>query len=98
MKDLEEIKKKLAALNKEIKEQYKAEVIALFGSYVRHEQKKKSDLDILVKFYEGTTLFELVGLAIFLEEKLGIKKVDVVPYDAVREEIRDRILKEAVYL
>jgi len=98
MKNLEEIKKKLDALNKEIKEQYKAEVIGIFGSYVQGKQKKKSDLDILVKFYEGATLFELVGLAIFLEEKLGIKKVDVVPYDAVREEIRDRILKEAVYL
>jgi len=98
MKELEGIKKKLGALNKEIKEQYKAEVIALFGSYVRREQKKKSDLDVLVKFYEGATLFELVGLTIFLEEKLGIKKVDVVPYDAVREEIRDRIFKEAVYL
>jgi predicted nucleotidyltransferase len=61
-------------------------------------KKKKSDLNILVKFYERATLFELVGLTIFLEEKLGIKKVDVVPYDAVREEIRDKIFKEVVYL
>jgi predicted nucleotidyltransferase len=95
---VKEIKKKLAVLNKEIKGQYKAEVIALFGYYVRHKQKKKSDLNILVKFYERATLFEFVGLTIFLEEKLGIKKVDVVPYDAVREEIRDKIFKEVVYL
>ncbi len=47
---------------------------------------------MLVKFYKGATLFELVGLSIFLEEELGVK-VDVVPYDAVREEIRKRVLK-----
>jgi len=98
MKRLEEIKKRLGSLNEEVRKQYKAEVIGIFGSYVQGKQKKKSDLDVLVKFYEGATLFELVGLTIFLEEKLGIKKVDVVPYDAVREEIRDRIFKEAVYL
>ena len=98
MKRIEEIIKRLNGLNKEIRKQYKAEVIGIFGSYVRGEQKRKSDLDVLVKFYEGATLFELVGLAIFLEEKLNIKKVDVVPYDAIREEIRDRILKETVYL
>jgi predicted nucleotidyltransferase len=98
MKRLEEIKKRLESLSEEVKKQYKAEVIGIFGSYVQGKQKKKSDLDVLVKFYEGATLFELVGLAIFLEEKLGIKKVDVVPYDAVREEIRDRIFKEVVYL
>ena len=98
MKRIDEITKRLNTLNKEIRKQYKAEVIGIFGSYVRGEQKKRSDLDVLVKFYEGATLFDLVGLTIFLEEKLGIKKVDVVPYDALREEIKDRVLKEAVYL
>jgi len=98
MKTVEEIKKTLESLNQEVRKKYKAEVIGIFGSYVQGKQKKKSDLDVLVKFHEGATLFELIGLSIFLEEKLGIKKVDVIPYDAVREEIRDRIFKEAVYL
>jgi len=75
MKRIEEIIKRLNGLNKEIRKQYKAEVIGIFGSYVRGEQKKKRDLDVLVKFYEGATLFDLVGLTIFLEEKLGIKKL-----------------------
>ncbi len=98
MKKLEEVKERLKSLDREVKERYKAEIIGIFGSYVHGRQSKKSDLDVLVKFYAGATLFDLVGLAIFLEEKLGIKKVDVVPYDAVREEIRDRIFKEMVYL
>jgi len=97
MKNLEEIRRKLEKLREIIKERYKAEVMGIFGSYVRGEQKEGSDLDLLVKFYKGATLFELVGLSIFLEEELGVK-VDVVPYDAVREEIRERVLKEAVYL
>jgi predicted nucleotidyltransferase len=89
---------KLKSLEGEIKEKYKAEIIGIFGSYARGEQKKKSDLDVLVKFYKGATLFEFVGLAIFLEEKLGIKKVDVVPYDTVREELKEYIFKETIYI
>ena len=97
MKDLGEIKRRLVELREIIKERYKAELIGIFGSYVHGEQKEGSDLDVLVRFYRGATLFELVGLSIFPEEELGVK-VDVVPYDAVREEIRERVLKEAVYL
>jgi hypothetical protein len=52
-------------------------------------------VDILVRFVEGATLFDFVGLADFLEEKLGVK-VDVVSDRAVREELRDEILKEVV--
>ena len=98
MKNLEEIKEKLRSLQEKIKREYKTEIIGIFGSYVRGEQKEESDIDVLVKFHKGATLFELVGLALFLEEVLGVNKVDVVPYDAVREEIRERVLKEAVYL
>ena len=81
----------------EVQRRYRAEILGIFGSYVRGEQREKSDLDVLVRFAPGATLFDLVGLADFLEERLGIR-VDVVPVDALREEIRDRILQGAVYL
>ncbi|MCD6489194.1 MAG: nucleotidyltransferase family protein [Thermodesulfobacterium sp.] len=97
IKNLEEIKEKLQKLRDLIKERYKAEVIGIFGSYVRGEQRKESDIDILVKFYRGATLFELVGLSLFLEEEIGIK-VDIVPYDAVRKEIKEKVLSEVVCL
>ncbi len=97
-KQLNEIIQDIKGLEKEIKERYKAEIIGIFGSYVRGEQKERSDLDVLVKFYKGATLFDFVGLALFLEEKLGIKKVDVVPYDVVRPELKERIFKEAVHI
>jgi len=46
---------------------------------------------------EEANLLHLVGLSLFLEEKLHLP-VDIVPYDSIREEIRDFILKEAIYL
>ncbi|MFN4132699.1 MAG: nucleotidyltransferase family protein [Caldimicrobium sp.] len=88
----------LRSLKEEIKEKYKAEIIGIFGSYVRGKQKKSSDLDVLVRFSKGATLIDFVGLALFLEKKLGIKEVDIVPEDAVRPELKDRISKEAIYI
>ncbi len=97
-KELEKIINTIKGLQEEIKSRYRAEVVGIFGSYIRGEQKKRSDLDVLVKFYDRATLIEFVGLAIFLEEKLKIKKVDVVPYDTVRPEIKEHIFKEAVFI
>ncbi|MFQ6055532.1 MAG: nucleotidyltransferase family protein [Methanosarcinales archaeon] len=56
--------------------EYKVKEIGIFGSYVKNKQKKRSDLDILVEFYEpvGLGCFELKD---FLENKLKIK-VDLV--------------------
>ena len=51
--------------------------------------------DVLVDFADDADLFDLVGLGLFLEEKLG-RKVDVVPRRALRKELRDRVLKEVV--
>ena len=90
-----EIIKILNSLKTEIKNNYKAEIIGIFGSYARGEQNKYSDVDILVRFYEGATLFDLVGLSDLLEDKLKIK-VDVVSERALRPELKDQILKEVV--
>ncbi|MEN6379404.1 MAG: nucleotidyltransferase family protein [Methanofastidiosum sp.] len=85
----------LNSLKSEIRGNYKAEIIGIFGSYARGEQNKYSDVDILVRFYEGATLFDLVGLSDFLEDELKIK-VDVVSERALRPELKDQILKEVV--
>ena len=95
MKSLEEIKSILKNLQEEIRKNYKAEVIGIFGSYARGEGKLESDIDVLVRFLEGATLFDFVGLSDFLEEKLGIK-VDVVSERAIRKELKEKILNEVV--
>ncbi len=90
-----EILKALSSLKADARQRFKAEIKGIFGSYVKGEQKEGSDLDVLVEFKEGANLIDLVGLALFLEEKLHMK-VDVVPESALREEIRDIVLKEKV--
>src|SRR3989344_6020398 len=43
----------------------------IFGSYARGEQKKNSDVDILVKTKKGLSLFDFAGIKIVAEEVLG---------------------------
>ncbi|GFP20896.1 uncharacterized protein HKBW3S43_01791 [Candidatus Hakubella thermalkaliphila] len=93
----EEIIKILKEVNNEVKQRYKARVKGIFGSFVRGEEGAKSDVDVLVEFEEGANLLHLVGLSLFLEEKLHLP-VDVVPHDSIREEIRKYVLREAIYL
>lgn len=92
-----EIRKRLENVKEFVRFKYKAEIIGLFGSYVRGEQNDDSDIDILVKFNEDATLLDFMGLSNFLEEKLGIR-VDIVSHDAIRSEIRDRIMDEVIYI
>ena len=87
----------LTALKKVVGKKYHAEIIGVFGSYARNEQKKESDVDILVTFSEGATLFDFAELAEFLEEQLHLK-IDLVSEQALREEIRYPILQEVVPL
>jgi len=69
---------------------------AIFGSYARGEQKKRSDIDILIKYKnDDKSYFDLVGLQIELEEILG-KKVDLADYGMIRPRMRSRILKDRV--
>lgn len=90
-----QISEMLGSLKAEARRRFKAEIRGIFGSYVRGEQEKGSDLDVLVEFDEDANLFHLVGLAEFLEEKLHLK-VDVIPESALRKEIKDSILREKV--
>lgn len=76
---------------------YKARIRGIFGSYARGEESGASDIDILVDFSEDADLFDFVGLALYLEERLH-RPVDVVPVDTIRSEVRSAILNEAIYL
>jgi predicted nucleotidyltransferase len=93
----EEILKILKSLKEEVRERYKVEIEGIFGSYARGEEKEISDIDILVDFQKGANLFDLVGLANFLEEKLKCK-VDVVSKRALREEIKPYVLEDLIQL
>ena len=66
---------------------------AIFGSYVRGEQRGDSDIDFLVDFPGGLTLFDVAELKYRLEDALG-KKVDLVGFDRIKPRLKPYILAE----
>jgi len=95
MKTLKEIKEILSTHKRELEDKYKIKEIKIFGSYVRNEQKKRSDVDILVDFYEVPDLFKFIEIEEYLANILGVQ-VDLVRKPVLRAELRDKILSEAV--
>ena len=66
----------------------------IFGSYARGEQKKNSDIDILILPPKGIG-FRFVGIQLELEEKLK-RKVDLVSYNGISPYLKKYILKDEI--
>lgn len=98
MKTFKEIKKILTKHKKELQERFKVQEIGIFGSFVSGEQRKRSDVDILVVFKENYETFDnYIELKFFLEDVLKMK-VDLVLKDAIKERIKEKILRTTVYV
>lgn len=99
MKTLDELKTELESLKPVLRKNFQVDTIGIFGSYSQGLQSKKSDLDILVTFLEPNDidLFDFIALKQFLSKKLG-KRVDLVQRDALKTRIKDKILKETIYV
>jgi predicted nucleotidyltransferase len=78
----------------ELRERFGVRGLLLFGSYLRGEQRKGSDLDVLVEFDRVPSLFEFIQLERYLSELLKIK-VDLVMKSALKPAIGRHILEEA---
>jgi hypothetical protein len=96
-KTLEEIKAILIPYKPSLVEKFKVTELGIFGSYVRGEQTKNSDVDILVEFSKVPTLFDLVEIEYSISDKLGLP-VDLVDKKSLKAAIRENILNETVYL
>ena len=94
---LKEVEKIINKHKPELEKKFKVREIGVFGSYVRGEQKKRSDIDILVAFKEPIGFFEFMDLEEFLKNLLGVK-VDLVSKKALKPIIGGYILKEVVYI
>ena len=97
VKSVEEVKSILEDHKSEVMQKYRVREIGIFGSFVRGEQKRGSDVDILVTFAGIPDVFRYMELEDYLRKLLG-KKVDLVRKEAIRPELKKRILKEAVYI
>jgi uncharacterized protein len=68
-------------------------MIGVFGSTVRGEAGKDSDIDLLVRFSKRKSLLAVVRLERELSEALG-RKVDLLTEGALSPYLRERILNE----
>ena len=85
--------KEIIREHKEILKEYRVKSVALFGSYVRNEQKEDSDIDFLVEFEEDT-YHNFINLIFSLEE-LFKKEVTVVSKEDLSPYIQPYVLREA---
>lgn len=70
---------------------------SLFGSVVRGDTHKNSDVDILVEVPRNKSLFDLMDIQFELEDVLK-KKVDLVEYSLIKPRLKPYILKEQVQI
>lgn len=80
-----------------ISSKYHADNVRLFGSVARGDERLDSDIDFLVDFQPGSTLFDQISLIEALSNKLG-RKVDVVSSRALNRHLAQKIQQEAVKL
>ena len=78
--------------HREILRKYKAKRIGLFGSYVRGEQKKNSDIDFLVEF-EKPDFDNFMDLIFSLEDLFG-KKVELITKGNLSPYVQPYVEKE----
>jgi predicted nucleotidyltransferase len=72
--DLARAKRILRQHLPKLRERYSVKWLGIFGSYVRGEQKKRSDLDVLIEFEQTPTLLEFVHLKRHLSDLVSVQK------------------------
>jgi predicted nucleotidyltransferase len=86
---------KLKELKPILYKDYSVKQIGLFGSFINDTFSADSDIDILVEF-EKPIGWRYFSLEIYLE-KVFERKIDLVTKNALKEQIRDNILKQVNY-
>jgi len=97
MKDVADIEKIIEQKREELFIKYKIKNIGIFGSYARNNAKERSDIDLIVEFEEPVSLLGVIKAENYLTELLGIR-VDLVPKEDIRKELKETILKEVIYI
>ncbi len=73
---------------------HKGRRVSIFGSVARGEERPSSDIDFLVEFEPGSSLFDLLHVRDDLSDLLGVS-VGVVSAGGLKDR-DDHILREAV--
>lgn len=95
--DKQEIRKKMVNQMPFLRQRYNVKRLGIFGSVVRNQQRKESDVDMLVEFISPIGFFDFIRLENFLAETLN-QKVDLVTKKALKRAIKNDVLKETLYV
>lgn len=91
-----DILNKLSDLKPILHKEYSVKQIGLFGSFSDGSNTDDSDIDLLVEF-ERPIGWKYFSLEIYLENIFG-RKIDLVTKNALKEQIKDRILNQVKYV
>ena len=86
----------ILSMNRKQLEQMGVASLSLFGSVARDEENEASDVDLLVEFNRRVGLFQFIRVKQYIEELLDVNEVDLVMTDALIEDLKDDILREAI--
>jgi predicted nucleotidyltransferase len=96
MNSEKDILEKLKELKPDLQTDYFVSKIGLFGSFSKNAFTDDSDIDILIEF-DKPIGWRFFTLEIFLEKTFG-RKIDLVTKNALKEQIKDQILKQVKYV
>jgi predicted nucleotidyltransferase len=91
-----EIYNKIKDLKPELYKKYFIKSIGIFGSFSNNTYTENSDIDILIELEKPIGL-NFFSLEIFLEKTLG-RKIDLVTKNALKESLKENILKQVEYI
>jgi uncharacterized protein len=91
-----DIEKKLRQMKPSLRELYFVEQLGYFGSFATGDQTNESDIDILVEFSKPLG-WEFFDLKSDLEKEFQ-RKVDLVSVKALKNQLRDIILKQTIFV
>jgi predicted nucleotidyltransferase len=90
------ILERLNELKPFLQKEYSVKNIGLFGSFSDNSFSDESDIDILVEL-EKPIGWKFFTLEIYLEKTFG-RKIDLVTRNALKYQIKDKILKQVKYI
>ncbi len=91
----QEVIRTLADHNDIFKTRFDVNSVSIFGSVARDEANADSDVDVLVVFARSPGMFQFIRLKEYLENILSCP-VDLVTKNALKKQLSERILKEAI--
>jgi len=91
----ESIINKISDRDDELKNRFSVESLSVFGSVGKGTTRDDSDVDILVRYRETPGIFGSLELKKYLEDILG-RPVDLVTEGALKKQLREDILREAI--